>query len=83
MERSELLWKQYEQHIITYKFYLEMEVKLIKALSVVKPLPHGFNDLTCDKVFIGGHQPGILNYRRSKNNPVGRIFINRLIKINR
>ena len=54
-----------------------------RQLSVVKPLPHRFNDLTCDKVFIGGHQPGILYYRRSRNNPVSRIFINRLIKLNR
>ena len=33
MEYSEKLWKQYDQHIATYKFYLEMLVKLMCSSS--------------------------------------------------
>lgn len=29
MDKSEILWKQYQQHIDTYKFYLDIAVKLI------------------------------------------------------
>lgn len=35
MNKTELLWKQYEQHIGTYKFYLEILVKLIGVYFVV------------------------------------------------
>lgn len=29
MDQSEIAWRQYQQHIDTYKFYLELVVKLI------------------------------------------------------
>ena len=29
MTKSEILWKQYQQHIDTYKFYLDITVKLV------------------------------------------------------
>lgn len=35
MEHSEKLWKQYEQHISTYKFYLEILVKLMTMFFAV------------------------------------------------
>lgn len=35
MEYSEKLWKQYDQHIATYKFYLEMLVKLMTMFFAV------------------------------------------------
>ena len=35
MENSEKLWKQYEQHITTYKFYLEILVKLMTMFFAV------------------------------------------------
>jgi len=35
MNQTELWWKQYEQHIVTYKFYLEILVKLIGVYFVV------------------------------------------------
>jgi len=35
MENSEKLWKQYDQHITTYKFYLEILVKLMTMYFAV------------------------------------------------
>jgi len=35
MNNTEKLWKQYEQHIATYKFYLEMLVKLMTMYFAV------------------------------------------------
>lgn len=35
MEHSEKLWKQYEQHIATYKFYLEIIVKIMTMFFAV------------------------------------------------
>ena len=35
MEQSEKLWKQYEQHISTYKFYLEILVKIMTMFFAV------------------------------------------------
>ena len=35
MNQTEILWKQHEQHITTYKFYLEILVKLIGVYFVV------------------------------------------------
>jgi len=35
MENSEKLWKQYDQHIVTYKFYLEILVKLMTMYFAV------------------------------------------------
>lgn len=35
MTVKDLLWKQYEQHIATYKFYLEILVKLVGVYFVV------------------------------------------------
>jgi hypothetical protein len=32
---TELLWKQYEQHISTYKFYLDMLIKLMTMFFAV------------------------------------------------
>ncbi len=29
MNETEIVWKQYDQHITTYKFYLDMLVKLM------------------------------------------------------
>lgn len=29
MDQSEIYWRQYQQHIDTYKFYLEIVVKLV------------------------------------------------------
>ncbi|MFP3341867.1 hypothetical protein R0J87_05065 [Halomonas sp. SIMBA_159] len=34
-EQKELLWRQYQQHIDTYKFYLETTVKLMSLYFVV------------------------------------------------
>jgi hypothetical protein len=35
MEHSEKLWKQYAQHIATYKFYLDMLIKLMTMFFAV------------------------------------------------
>jgi hypothetical protein len=35
MENTEKIWKQYDQHIATYKFYLEMLVKLMTMYFAV------------------------------------------------
>ena len=35
MENTEKLWKQYDQHISTYKFYLEVLVKLMTMFFAV------------------------------------------------
>lgn len=35
MEHTEKLWKQYEQHINTYKFYLEVLVKIMTMFFAV------------------------------------------------
>lgn len=35
MEHHEKLWKQYEQHIATYKFYLEVVIKLMTMFFAV------------------------------------------------
>ena len=35
MENTEKLWKQYDQHIVTYKFYLEILVKLMTMYFAV------------------------------------------------
>lgn len=35
MEHTEKLWKQYEQHINTYKFYLEILVKIMTMFFAV------------------------------------------------
>lgn len=35
MSNIEILWKQYDQHITTYKFYLEMLVKLLTMYFAV------------------------------------------------
>jgi hypothetical protein len=35
MEHTEKLWKQYEQHINTYKFYLEVLVKIMTMYFAV------------------------------------------------
>lgn len=35
MDKTEILWKQYEQHITTYKFYLDLLVKLMTMYFAV------------------------------------------------
>lgn len=35
MNDNEILWKQYDQHITTYKFYLDMVVKLMTMYFAV------------------------------------------------
>jgi len=35
MEHSDKLWKQYDQHIATYKFHLEMLIKLMTMFFAV------------------------------------------------
>jgi hypothetical protein len=35
MDNSEKLWKQYDQHIVSYKFYLEILVKLMTMYFAV------------------------------------------------
>lgn len=35
MEHDEKLWRQYDQHITTYKFYLEMTVKIMTMYFVI------------------------------------------------
>ena len=35
MDKTEILWKQYEQHITTYKFYLDMLIKLMTMYFAV------------------------------------------------
>ena len=35
MKTPENLWKQYEQHIVTYKFYLELVVKIMTMFFAV------------------------------------------------
>ena len=35
MNKTEILWKQYDQHISTYKFYLDMLIKLMTMYFAV------------------------------------------------